>query len=93
MKDLLELRAEIDRLDEEWLSILAKRFAATREVGRLKATGALPSIDPSREAEQEARLRSLAEKYGVSPDLAHDVLRLIIGEVVTEHEAAKRPHE
>lgn len=87
MDELQKLRQEIDAVDEEWLRVLSERFALTRQVGKLKAEGSLPPVDPKREAEQEARLKKLAEDYGVSPALAYDVLRLVIAEVVKEHNA------
>lgn len=88
--DLTKLRAEIDELDAQWVEILAKRFAVTRQVGELKASSSLPSVDPARETAQFARLQSLAESHGVPPALVTDVLRLIIDEVVREHRAISK---
>ncbi|WP_284617624.1 chorismate mutase [Aquabacterium humicola] len=84
-KTLQALRAEIDQLDDELVRLLARRFAVTREVGRLKARAALPAVDADREAAQQQRHRQLAAASGLAPQLVAAVFRLVIEEVVREH--------
>jgi chorismate mutase len=87
--DLSQLRREIDRLDTEWVRLLAQRFEVTRQVGKYKRDHGLPPRDPSREEQQLAVIRSKAAAAGLSPDLAASILRLVIDEVVTNHIALR----
>jgi chorismate mutase len=48
---LEKLRTEINSLDKELVSVLAKRFAVTEKVGKYKAKNNLPAKDPKREKE------------------------------------------
>jgi chorismate mutase len=84
--DLLDLRAQIDGLDQALVELLGRRFRVTDEVGRLKASSGLVAVDPEREATQEARLRSLAMRHGVNPDVVARIFRTIVEEVVSNHE-------
>lgn len=45
-----------------------------------------PPADPSREGEQIARLRSLAENAKLDPAFAEKLLNFIIAEVIRHHE-------
>ena len=83
---LKEFRDSIDNIDTALVSLLAERFKVTGKVGILKATKKLPSADKSREAEQIARLRNLAESGGLDPDFIESVLNVIIQEVISNHE-------
>jgi chorismate mutase len=78
-------RASIDRLDAILVYTLAERFAHTQAVGRLKAEHALPPSDPEREAQQIARLESLALEAGLDPDFAKKFLGFVIEEVIRHH--------
>ena len=70
--------------------MLAERFRCTQAVGHLKAAYGLPPADPSREAEQIARLRRLADDANLDPDFAEKFLNFIIREVIRHHEAIAR---
>ncbi|HEV7251988.1 MAG TPA: chorismate mutase [Mesorhizobium sp.] len=84
---LTDLRASIDNIDAALVHILAERFRRTQAVGRLKAEHGLPPADPSREKQQIARLRRLAEEAQLDPDFAEKFLNFIIREVIRHHEA------
>lgn len=66
---------------------MAERFRATQEVGVLKATLGLPASDPTREREQVARLRALAEDSGLDPVFAEKFFAFIVAEVIRHHDA------
>ena len=83
---LKEHRASIDRLDAILVFTLAERFKRTQAVGRLKADHALPSSDPVREAQQIARLESLAHEADLDPAFARKFLNFVISEVIRHHE-------
>ena len=85
--ELLRLRDSIDNIDAALIHLLAERFKCTQAVGEYKATHNLPPADPSREAAQIARLRELAEKAKLDPDVAEKFLNFIVKEVIRHHEA------
>jgi chorismate mutase len=87
---LTALRAQIDSLDADLVDLLARRFAVTRDIGRLKAAADLPALDEGREASQRARLRELADARGVASCLVLDVFDAVVTQARVEHEAARR---
>lgn len=78
--DLNQLRDQIDALDSELVSILAKRSALTRKVGEFKSKTGLPIYVPSREAQLIETRRGQAREVGLSEDLIEDVLRRVMRE-------------
>ena len=84
---LKDLRGSIDRIDAAIVYMLAERFRCTEAVSHLKAEHKLPPADKTREEEQIARLRRLAEDANFNPDFAVKFLNFIITEVIRHHEA------
>lgn len=82
-------RESIDNIDAALVFMLAERFKITKAVGLHKATSGLPAADPTREATQIERLRSLAKSANLDPDFSEKFLRFIIDEVIRHHEKAK----
>jgi monofunctional chorismate mutase, alpha proteobacterial type len=87
--ELQHLRDSIDNIDAALIHMLAERFKCTQAVGRLKAEHHLPPADPSREAQQIARLRALAHEAKLDPDFAEKFLNFIVKEVIRHHEALR----
>ena len=85
--DLQRLRDSIDNIDAALVHLLAERFKFTKAVGHLKAAHGLPPADPTREAQQIARLRALAQSAKLDPDFAEKFLAFIVREVIRHHEA------
>lgn len=83
---LLEERRSIDNIDAALVHLLAERFSHTQRVGVLKAEHGLPPADPSREQQQIAHLRELADQAGLDPTFAESFLRFIVTEVIRHHE-------
>jgi chorismate mutase len=86
LAELARLRRSIDNLDAILVHTLAERFKCTQAVGHLKAAHELPPADPAREAQQVARLRTLAHDAGLDPEFAEKFLAFIIQEVIRHHE-------
>jgi chorismate mutase len=84
--ELRRLRDSIDNMDAALIHLLAERFKVTQQVGHLKARYGLPPADPAREAQQIARLRSLAEQAKLDPEFAEKFLNFVVAEVVRHHE-------
>jgi chorismate mutase len=82
---LKEHRSSIDRLDAILVYTLGERFKHTQAVGKLKAAHDLPPSDPSREAQQIARLEALANEADLDPEFAKKFLNFIIAEVIQHH--------
>jgi len=88
--DLKRLRDSIDNIDAALIHLLAERFKCTKAVGELKARKGMAPADPAREAEQIARLRSLASDAKLDPDFAEKFLSFIVKEVIRHHEALRQ---
>ena len=88
--ELLALRDSIDNIDAALIHMLAERFRCTKAVGELKARRGLPPADPGREAQQIARLRTLADSAKLDPDFAEKFLNFIVKEVIRHHEAIRQ---
>jgi chorismate mutase len=86
-EELAALRGSIDNIDAALIYLLAERFKCTQKVGQLKADLAMPPADPAREAQQIARLRTLAEGARLDPEFAEKFLAFVIREVIHHHEA------
>ncbi|AWB87368.1 chorismate mutase [Mycetocola zhujimingii] len=84
--ELLSLRSTIDNIDAALIHMLAERFKATQQVGRLKAEHDLPAADPDREKRQITRLRALAEDAHLDPAFAEKWFNFVVAEVIHHHE-------
>ena len=86
---LLEARDKIDEVDRQLVLLLSERFQLTRQVGKLKADGNLSAVDPGREADKLAKIRTLCEEKGLNSDLVADIFSQIMAEVVRNHRSIK----
>ena len=85
---LRRLRGSIDNIDAALVYLLAERFRATKQVGRLKAEHGMPASDPAREEQQLERLRSLALDADLDPEFARKWFAFVVAEVIRHHDAA-----
>jgi len=81
-----QLRQELDRLDGDMVSLMARRQAIAREVAAAKRATGYPTRDYQREREVVLGVRRRAEQLGLSGDLAEKVLRLLIRSSLTTQE-------
>jgi len=72
-KTIIELRKEIDNADEQILLGLSKRFAAVREIGRIKSEQHLTPLDETRWAEVLHNIITLATKYKIPVNLVKTI--------------------
>jgi chorismate mutase len=87
--ELLELRKQIDRLDQSLVLLLANRFALTSKVGEIKARARLESFDPKREAQKLLEIRDACVRHELNPYMMADILAQIMRETVSNHERIK----
>ncbi|MBU4465703.1 MAG: chorismate mutase [Actinobacteria bacterium] len=87
-RTLQRLRSSIDNVDAALIFLLAERFKCTKQVGVLKAEHGMPASDPTREEQQTARLRRLAEEADLDPAFAEKWFNFVVAEVIQHHTAA-----
>src|SRR4029453_13318565 len=93
MSSLDDLRRRINELDRQILELVGKRQETSREGARAKrATGQAPR-DYNREREVLLAAREAGKQYGVAPQLAENILRLLIRSSLTTQEQASVPGE
>ncbi len=83
-----DLRTRLNAIDRQFLELVAERKAVSREVARVKRTAGRPTRDYEREREVILGARNTAQELGVSPDLAENLLRMLIRSSLTTQEQA-----
>jgi chorismate mutase len=91
--NLTELRKQIDALNEEIISLFARRLELTKQVAQVKKRESLPVDDFKREEDQKELLRHLAKKYQLDPDIIEELFDLFIkySKVQMQKEMGFRP--
>ena len=87
--ELEELRERLTRLDGELLALIAERQRLSEEVARVKRATGHPTRDFQRERDVLLNARAAAEKLGLSPALADNLLRLLIRSSLATQEQAQ----
>ncbi|MBR1482090.1 MAG: chorismate mutase [Ruminococcus sp.] len=64
MKDLPEIRAEIDAIDKELIALFKRRMDCAREVGCYKQANGIPVLNRTREEEVLDRVETAGGEYG-----------------------------
>ncbi len=72
------IRKEIDAIDTQILSLLARRRDEVAKVVSLKKTYQMPVFHPAREAELIANVRDLAARFSMEPDFIEKLYRIIL---------------
>jgi chorismate mutase-like protein len=78
MRDLADIRKEINAIDDEIIALLARRFALLPEVVAYKQAHGLPAVIPERVQEVLDRNAARAEKLGLDAALIRAVYERII---------------
>ena len=87
--NLEELRIEIDKCNDNIIKALEKRFYFTREIGKLKKENNLSSYDKNREDKVINNVRLLAKNSDLSEDMVENIFKIIMEQVIKEHEELK----
>jgi chorismate mutase/prephenate dehydrogenase len=88
MSSLDDLRRRINELDRQILELVGKRQEASREIARAKRATGHATRDYNREREVLLAAREAGRQYGVSPQVAENILRLLIRSSLTTQEQA-----
>lgn len=76
--DLKEIREHIDKLDNELVSVLAKRMMLIPKIAGYKKENNIARNQPRREKEIIEARRQLAKNLGVNQDLVEDIFKKVI---------------
>ena len=88
MSSLEDLRRRINELDRQILELVGQRQETSREIIRAKRQTGHATRDYNREREVLLAARESGRQYGVSPQLAENILRLLIRSSLTTQEQA-----
>jgi chorismate mutase / prephenate dehydrogenase len=87
-RGLDELRRRINEIDEQLVALMAERKNLSGEVARVKRATGRATRDYGRERDVILNARARAQSLGVSPDLAEEMLRMLIRSSLTTQEQA-----
>jgi chorismate mutase/prephenate dehydrogenase len=87
--DLEQLRLRLTEIDRELVELVAERQRLSREVARAKRATGHPTRDYRREREVIVAVRTHAERLGVPPAIAEQILRLLIRSSLATQEQAR----
>src|SRR5512138_1901737 len=73
-----DLRRRINGIDDQLLTLVAERKRLSGDVARVKRTTNRATRDWEREREVILAARARATELGVAPDLAEELMRLLI---------------
>lgn len=91
--NLEELRIEIDKCNNEIIGAIKKRFYVTREIGKIKKDSNLLSYDKNREDKVINNVRLLAKSSNLNEDMVENIFRIIMKQVIEEHEELKNANK
>jgi len=79
LNELVGCRAEIERIDNAIVALLAERIEIGKRTGALKRAAGLPILDPTREAAVIRRVTEVARGAGLPPEPIREVFWQIVG--------------
>ena len=87
--DLNNLRNRLNELDRQLIELIAERQSVVEKVGEQKRSAGQATRDYAREKQVLDGVRSDAEELGIAPDIAEQVMRLLIQTSLTRQERAR----
>jgi len=88
---MADIRAQIDRLDEDLVRLFGERAAYIDRAAEIKAAVDLPARIESRVEEVVANVRRHAATYGLPPDLVEKLWRRLIDWSIAREESRLGP--
>lgn len=88
---MAEIRAEIDRLDEDLVRLFAERAGYIDRAAEIKAQVDLPARIGSRVEEVVQNVRGHAQTHGLPPDLVEKLWRRLIDWSIAREESRLGP--
>ena len=88
---MAQIRAEIDRLDEELVRLFAERAGYIDRAAEIKAAVDLPARIDDRVEEEVRNVRRHAEARGLPPDLVEKLWRRLIDWSIAREESKLGP--
>lgn len=79
LAELAACRDEIEGIDREIITLLARRLTVGKRTGDLKRRAGLPILDPTREAAVIRRVTTVARDVGLPSEPVREVFWQIIG--------------
>ncbi|HEY4304841.1 MAG TPA: chorismate mutase [Gemmatimonadaceae bacterium] len=79
LTELAACRDEIERLDNEIITLLGRRMMFGQRIGALKRTAGLPILDPTREAAVIRRVTETARDAGLPAEPVREIFWQIVG--------------
>lgn len=83
MEVLKEHRAQIDKIDDEIMTLLGKRYDIVAQVAKIKHDNGIPATLPDRIEEVKARNAKHGEKYGLDPKFVRELFSLMIDHAIS----------
>lgn len=87
--NLEELRIKIDKCNNDIIEAIKERFYFTREIGKLKKENNLSSYDKNREDKVINNVRMMAKNNNLNEDMVENIFKIIMEQVIKEHEELK----
>jgi chorismate mutase/prephenate dehydrogenase len=84
-----QLRRQLTETDTELIKLVAARQRIVAEIGAHKIQHAIPTRDYEREREVLKGARAEAERHGLEPELAEQIMRSLIRSSLTEQERTR----
>lgn len=75
---LNDLRAQIDALDAELVTLICKRIDIARRIAKIKKENGLPILDEGREEEVCAAVRKMAKEKGLSAHVLEEIMKVLL---------------
>ena len=88
---MADIRAEIDRLDEDLVRLFAERSGYIDRAAQIKAEADLPARIEARVEEVVQNVRRHADTYGLPPDLVEKLWRRLIDWSIAREESRLGP--
>jgi isochorismate pyruvate lyase len=88
---MADIRAEIDRIDEELVALFAARAGYIDRAGQIKAEVGLPARITPRVEEVVANVRRHAATHGLPPELVEKLWRRLIDWSIAREESVLGP--